>query len=771
MPDHKLTEFELNQETKKTRQVQPDDDKVFSIANGLNLSPSQRRRKIRLEWGALALVAAGLLILTLVQREVIDLGPGLAGSRGVITLVSINFSVLLITLLIVLVLRQLYRIFFEKEGYGSLQTKMVVGFICLSLLPTIVIFYYSYRQLVRGHDLWFSPQIEEAMEDSIYLTEAMLTMDDRVLAGYGADLLEEYRQLPSPLNIRDLTDFLVQINRRFHLTTVEFYDPAGQLTAQGGQPGLPPINPGWFSSQLSSGPPWKIVMETASGDLTRLVWPLFLPSIQESDGPTGFLVIGRLTMAPIRSEMEDLRHFLVTYQDVLKVQRPFRVTQLTALTAMATLLVFISVWIGSHLARSLARPVTDLVNGTKRVAAGDWEFNLTPHGRSGEFMELVKAFNLMTRDLKKLYQEVDSRRRFAETVLKNVSTGVVILSTEGQPRNLNQAAINILFGETPREPDGEETSRNQAWPPGSAQDFDHPGDFTLPPPLATLIEEVLRSPRPPGRRVVEHHVRLVMGDLVLSLRAGLTTLLNEDGEIIGYLLTFDDLTELEKAQRLAAWREVARRIAHEVKNPLTPIQLSAQRLRRRFSARLSDQADVGIFEECTEVIIRQVDEMKKLMDEFSQFARLPEVKARPGNFIEFLTESLSLFRQAHKKVDFQLEVRQEPPVFSFDPEQMRRVLTNILDNAIAAMNQEGKVLLTVEIDELTGLRLSISDTGPGIDPLIMDRLFDPHVSTKEGGQGLGLAIVRTIVTDHGGFIRVKNLSGSGAKFIIDLPLR
>ncbi|MDR3039113.1 MAG: PAS domain-containing sensor histidine kinase, partial [Candidatus Adiutrix sp.] len=256
-----------------------------------------------------------------------------------------------------------------------------------------------------------------------------------------------------------------------------------------------------------------------------------------------------------------------------------------------------------------------------------------------------------------------------------------------------------------------------------------------------------------------------------SLRVKLAALRSENGEALGFLLTFDDLTELEKAQRLAAWREVARRIAHEVKNPLTPIQLSAGRLRRRFSRRLAGESDADIFEECTAVIIRQVEEMKKLVDEFSRFARLPEAKPRPGDFVQMLSESLALFRQAHKRVDFKLEVRRAPPVFSFDPEQMSRAMTNLLDNAIAAMNGAGRVRLILETDAVIGLRLSISDTGPGIDPAIRDRLFDPQVTTKSGGQGLGLAIVRTIISDHGGFVKARNNRDGGARFTIELPLR
>ena len=725
-----------------------------------DLSPDQRQRKIRLERGAIATLAVAFLVLTLIQREVIDLGAGLSDSQGLVALVSINVSVLLMTVLILLILRHLYRIFFETQGYGSLQTKMVVAFICLSLVPSLLIFYYSYRQLVRGHDLWFSPQIEEALHDSIDLTEAVLAMDDHFLASHGGDILEEFK--PS-LKGQALADFLENGRRRFHLTCVEFYGSGGQLVARGGQNNLPPIYHDWFDRQLGSGLPWVNTVETDAGDLTRLIWPLFPPSTQKDEAPTGYLAIGRLTLAPIRSQMEDVRQALINYQDALTVQRPFKVTQLTALTAMSMLAVFICVWIGSHLARSLSRPVLDLVGGTKRVAAGDWDFQLSSQDQSGEFAELVKSFNSMTRDLKDMYVELDSRRRFVETVLKNVSTGVVILGPDGRPLHINQAAEGILFGE----------SSGPEKPAPAVSDFRQfgPGEeVSLPPALLAVAGEMIQTPRT-GRRALERHVRLNQGEEFLSLKISLAALRNEEGVDLGYLLAFDDLTELEKAQRLAAWREVARRIAHEVKNPLTPIQLSAQRLRRRFSERLSGEGDAAIFQECTEVIIRQVEEMKKLVDEFSQFARLPEIKPRPGDFALFVEESLALFRQAHKKVTFEFQVENRPPIFSFDPEQMRRVLTNILDNAVTAMNEEGSVFLTLSADELTGLRLTISDTGPGLESGVRDTLFDPHVTTKSGGQGLGLAIVRTIISDHGGFIRAKSLPGEGARFIIELPLR
>lgn len=733
-----------------------------------NLSIVQRRRKSRLERWGIVVVAAALLVLTLVQREVISLGPGFSDSQGLIALVSINVSVLLITVLLVLILRNLYQIFFERQGWGSLQTKMVMSFISLSLLPTLLIFYYSYRVIISGHDLWFSPQIEAALANSINLSEAALAMDNNLLTAYGLDILDELEARRysstrrSALTLAEFQEFLEWGRRRYHLTSVEFYSPQGQLLSRAGAMELPPIYHGWFADLEGFPQPWINIAETDTGDLTRLAWPLRFIETGNDTEFLGYLVIGRQTLTPIRSQIEDVRQALVGYRDALNVQRPFRVTQLTALTAMTMLAVFISIWIGSHLARSLARPVTDLVEGTKKVAAGDWDYVLDSPGGGSEFAELVKSFNHMTGDLKELYVELDTRRRFVESVLKNVSTGVVILSVEGQVIHANQAAARILGGSVQEDSDE----------PRSAQPVEFYVDNSpeLPLPLAALVEEALSS-KHPARRVIERHIRLNVAENFISLKAGVAPLRNEEGERLGYLMTFDDLSELERAQRLAAWREVARRIAHEVKNPLTPIQLSAQRLQRRFHERLSHEADAAIFEECTDVIIRQVEEMKQLVDEFSRFARLPEVKPRPGDFASFLEDSLVLFRQAHKRVNFILNIKERPPEFAFDPEQMRRVLTNILDNAVAAMKGEGEVRINLELNDLSGLRLSILDSGPGFDPKVKDRLFEPHITTKENGQGLGLAIVRTIISDHGGFIRANSRPGEGAVFVIELPLR
>jgi two-component system nitrogen regulation sensor histidine kinase NtrY len=238
---------------------------------------------------------------------------------------------------------------------------------------------------------------------------------------------------------------------------------------------------------------------------------------------------------------------------------------------------------------------------------------------------------------------------------------------------------------------------------------------------------------------------------------------------MGTVVVFDDLSHLVKAQRMAAWREVARRIAHEIKNPLTPIQLSAQRLRKRYLTRFNE--DEKVFDECTGMIIKSVDELKTLVDEFSNFARMPAIQPAANNLNDIIAEALTLYQEAHRSITFSFRPDGSIPVFPLDRDQIKRVLINLLDNAVAAVGEEGNVDLESAYDkELKMATFVVADNGVGIAPEDRARLFEPYFSTKKSGTGLGLAIVNSIISDHHGFIRVKDNIPRGTRFIIELPV-
>ena len=268
---------------------------------------------------------------------------------------------------------------------------------------------------------------------------------------------------------------------------------------------------------------------------------------------------------------------------------------------------------------------------------------------------------------------------------------------------------------------------------------------------------------------VEQHIRLNVLGRTYSLLVNFTRLEDEVGKPIGFVLVFDNLTKLEKMQRMAAWREVAKRIAHEIKNPLTPIQLSAQRLRRRYPEILNEEN--SIFDQCTNTIITQVDELKRLVSEFSQFARMPKVQKSPEDLGKLAKSTLFLYQEGHKNITFTCQEREAIPIFSFDAEQIKRCLINLLDNAVAVLPDGGNIDIELSLDpENDKVFLKVFDNGPGISKDNKLKLFEPYFSTKKTGTGLGLAIVSTIVADHNGYIRVEDNEPAGSVFIIELPL-
>jgi two-component system nitrogen regulation sensor histidine kinase NtrY len=283
-----------------------------------------------------------------------------------------------------------------------------------------------------------------------------------------------------------------------------------------------------------------------------------------------------------------------------------------------------------------------------------------------------------------------------------------------------------------------------------------------------VIKDFLRDLLESGKDSIRKQISLQIADQKVTLLVNVTSLRDEHNEFMGTVVVFDDLTHLIKAQRMAAWREVARRIAHEIKNPLTPIQLSAQRLRKRYLDRFID--DDKVFDECTNMIIKQVDELKNLVNEFSNFARMPASNPVPNDLNAIISEALILYQEGHKDIEFSLQKDPNLPVINLDREQMKRVVINLLDNAIDAMDGSGTIAIETSYNpNLQMATFIIADSGCGIAADDKPKLFEPYFSTKKSGTGLGLAIVATVISDHNGYIRVKDNSPRGTRFIVELP--
>ncbi|MCB0349379.1 MAG: PAS domain-containing protein, partial [Bdellovibrionales bacterium] len=383
---------------------------------------------------------------------------------------------------------------------------------------------------------------------------------------------------------------------------------------------------------------------------------------------------------------------------------------------------------------------------------------------SAEIEYLIENFNFMTEELfrsektikhankslKEALDVLDEHSKYIEVVISNISTGVISFDLEGKIKTVNQKAKDLLHLE-------------------SNQLLNHHFELVLSEDFSASVTELMNELQSTRRRIVKKEIQLKTDEDTLLLQMTMTPLKDDKKTTIGLVLVFDDLTILVNAQRAAAWREVARRIAHEIKNPLTPIQLSAQRLNKKFGGQISDPA----FGDCIQTIIKQVDSLKNMVNEFSNFARLPQAKPTESSLHQVLNDVVVLYGTAHKDVSFDVQLDNDLPNFYFDPEQIKGVVVNLVENSIFAVQKTTRkqIKITTNYDKALNLvKLEIIDTGEGVDEEHLQRLFEPYYTTKLEGTGLGLAIVKRIIQDHNGFIRAFNEETGGLRMLIELPV-
>jgi two-component system nitrogen regulation sensor histidine kinase NtrY len=447
--------------------------------------------------------------------------------------------------------------------------------------------------------------------------------------------------------------------------------------------------------------------------------------------------------------MHEISQAFVEYRQLKILKKPIKSSYMMALLMVTLLILFLATWVGFYLAKDITVPIKELAEATHRIATGDLNFRIQMNARD-EIGTLVQSFNQMTGDLQVSRSELEQRRKYMEIVLKNVAAGVISIDEKGTITTINTSAEQML------EVKGEAVLEKKF-------------SEALPKEYVEQIEELLSELRSSRRDSIEQQITVNLKGNPLSLLINLTALKDEEGRPLGVVTVFDDLTQLIKAQRMAAWREVARRIAHEINNPLTPIQLSAQRLRKRYLENL--QQDGTVFDECTRTIVKQVEELKRMVNEFSKFARMPASQPTPNHLNDIIQETLVLFQEGHKEVRFEF-IPHDLPILDIDRDQMKRVLINLIKNSLAAIEGDGEIKIQTSYDpKLEMVRLELSDNGCGIPDEDKGRLFEPHYSTKKSGTGLGLTIINAIVSDHNGYIRVRDNEPKGTTFLIELPVR
>ena len=713
---------------------------------------AERRKKRR----EIAIILFALLLLgTLIFVEIKAFKEIPSGEANLLAYALLHVNGILLLVVAYLVIRNLLKIFLEGPRgklAERLRTRMAIAFLFLALVPTIFLFLVSLKFIETSLEFWFSSNLDRSLQEALLEAQSIYQEKERELTGKADEFIKRYLKKTRHLRSKRVKEW----RKKLKLDSLEIYAPTGRLL-KGAYTEKPDIRFGVPPSLLQRLFTQGEAVSEVSKFKDKVLLRVFVPA--QYRGQKVAVATGTFLDPGLEKLISEVGKGVETYQQLKFFKAPLKSSLLLLLLLVTLLTIFFAIWFGLKFSRRLTEPVHALAEATSEIASGNFDVKL-PEESQDEVGQLVRAFRNMTEELKeyrakveettaalhRANQELRKRTWYLETVLSNVTAGVIALDREGHITLINRRAAKIL-GAPPKRLIGKNVFE------------------VLPEEYQDRAKELLLAAQADPKKIVQQPVNVEIKGKPLILAVTVTLLETEEGDTLGYLCLLEDITEKERIQRLAAWREVARRIAHEVKNPLTPIQLSAQRLRKRLYDKLGPE-DQELLTRCTTTIEKQVEELKHLVNEFSAFARLPALKLREGDLTQIVREVIDLYREGHPGIKFHLET-DGPVRASFDREQMKRVFLNLFDNAIRAMGEEGEIKVSLSLRD-GFVRIEVADTGPGVAPEIKDRLFEPYFSAH-GGSGLGLAIVSSIIREHRGRIWVEENEPRGARFVIELP--
>ena len=679
--------------------------------------------------------------------------------KTIISLLYLDAVILL--MLGVLVARRLAKLWIERRrGHAGsgLHARLVMLFSLVSVIPTILVTVFAGFFLFHGLQNWFGDKVKTAVNASQVVAKAYL-------AEHRENIISDALAIANDLNRNasrasqsqnNMTQFLTTMSQLRGLSEVAVLDGNGRFMARSAMSvsiSFVKIQRKSIEEALKKG---FVRLETEEIDRVRVLVKLnrFIDT---------YLLVGRSIDPKVTEYIEKTKGAVNEYQNIENRLDEFQIYLVAVFIFAALLLLMVSVWFGLTIATQLATPISKLISAAERVSKGDLSIRVDSMSSSDELGILSRTFNRMTSQLEQqreglmaANQQLDERRRFTQTVLSGVSAGVIGLDSEGRINLPNRSASELLSVDLSKH----ETEKLE----------------TIVPEMAELINNAINHPD----RLQHAEIKLIRNGNPTTLLVHITGERTEE-EVIGYVVTFDDVTELLLAQRKAAWADVARRIAHEIKNPLTPIQLSAERLKRKYLKEI--KSDPETFKICTETIIRQVEDIGRMVDEFSSFARMPQPKFKIENLSDICRHAIFLEKNRTSDIHYETKLTNEDILIRCDSHQISQVLTNILKNAaesiIEHMNETGQneetgniqlCLDTKETSEEHDVTITIDDNGRGLPAEGRDRLTEPYVTTREKGTGLGLAIVKKIMEDHNGDLILKDCdghgSGSGARAVM-----
>ncbi|MBM3732984.1 MAG: PAS domain-containing sensor histidine kinase [Acidimicrobiia bacterium] len=676
------------------------------------------------------------------------------GSADLQTVVALLYlDVMLLLLLAGVVARKLITVWAERRrgrGGAGLHVRFAVLFSAVAVMPAVLVVAFSAIFLNVGIQGWFGERVSTALNASTTVARAYLQEHRNTIRGdalaIAADLNDNAARLAQqPAAIRDLLSYAAQQRT---LAEAVVMDGFGRVVAR---------------SALSLSLEFDRV-PTDAIDAARLGEVVVLTGDQDDRVRAlfrlarfvdAYLLVGRFVDSRIIDHIQRVERAVSQYQATQRESRGIQISFVAMFVLVAVLLLLAAVWIGLTLATQMAEPIVKLIDAAERVGEGDLTARVDARGSGDEVARLGRAFNRMTSQIEnqrlgliEANRQIDERRRFTEAVLTGVSAGVIGLDAAGAINLPNRSAADLL---------GVDLTTKIGSPLRA-----------LVPEMIPLLDEAAARPE----RLVQGQIRFARQGQTRTLHVRVSAE-RIGGNVIGYVVTFDDITDLLSAQRTAAWADVARRIAHEIKNPLTPIQLSAERLKRKYLKEIATDPDT--FATCTETIIRQVEDIGRMVDEFSTFARMPQPSLKPENLSEICRQAIFLERARHPAIDYIPELPPADVPLFCDVRQVSRAIVNVLKNGAEAVEaarekngEEYKGWVRLKLtpgDPARGLAtvVAVEDNGIGLPADQRDRLTEPYVTTRTKGTGLGLAIVRKIMEDHNGEILLDDREGGGAR--------
>ncbi|MCZ6557694.1 MAG: ATP-binding protein [SAR324 cluster bacterium] len=723
---------------------------------GQHPQDAQRQAKIRtriLTIVGLLVVIAGLFALLLYYS--VQNWNSIDSNLTIFVAVSVN--IVLLTAAFYMILRNLFKLVYERRkplaGVG-LKTKLIIAFVALSL-PSTVFHLMASGFMAFLLETWSQGEQKLVLESAHVVMGALVAGEEELLRVNAENILS---YLPAKEEAYTGNDWLNGLQPR-HQGGVVVYGQGRQPIVKwaSGKDALqfwkaPP--PEYFAKQ--GGFSWREIHQDQT--LRRILLPV-------PDSPDQ-LMVEVFEVAPqhlsaaerLLARMELTNRF---------VSRDLFLLVVSVLVVITLLIILAATWVSFYLARGFVTPVEKLARGTRRVSEGELGYQVDGSSLGpleGDFEELVDSFNQMSRqlkdqrqqlvatteDLRNSHRELGERNWLVELLLENIDAGILSVNPQGSLTAMNRAAVRLV------------QPRSDPW---LGRHF----RVVLDKELVGLLEEMIEQLRGGAGRRISRNLTVAQNRKSMHLEVTALALENEEGAAEGTVVMLKDATEEQRKHRALAWREVARRVAHEIKNPLTPIQLSAQRIRRNYVDRAN--GDMDVLDQCTQTIITEVSSLKKMVNEFSQFAKMPESKPIPDNLNEVITEVARFYETGlPENVHIELNLGETLPEFPLDREQMKRAFTNLIDNAVASFpdSAEGTIIIQTEVHPIThSICVEVKDDGAGVPKEIRSRLFEPYTSTKANGTGLGLSIVNQIISDHHGYIRYFDRKPSGSIFSIE----